>query len=374
MDLKIPEYVKALKPYKPGNLFKNIELKSHVKQIINFASNENQLGPSPKVIEAIQKSASKVRIYPDPMSKDLVNVIAEKFDKRPSQVICGHGSESLIAHIVNAFSEMKTRVLTARGTFAGIYVKSNKIGRRLNRVPLKEGGYDLDGILRRIREDTSIIYISNPNNPTGSMVTKDEFDDFIDQVPKNILIVLDEAYSVYGAQHDGYVNGMAYERENMLVLHTLSKTHALAGLRVGYAVGPEPLIDTLYKVKLPFEPSIVAQDAAIAALNDDEFINETIRVNNISLNMMLRTFDRLGVEYIEPAANFVMLHMGDEDLAAEFTKECGSHGIAVRHCKPFGIPDGVRISSGTEEQTEYAISVFNQVYNEISHKYDLKVV
>ncbi|MDX9789660.1 MAG: histidinol-phosphate transaminase [Candidatus Kapabacteria bacterium] len=366
---RIPEYVKALDPYKPGNQRQAVKLRENVKEIFSLASNENPLGTSPKVIKAIMETATNLGIYPDPASSELVNLLAERFNRKPSQIVCGHGSESLIAHIVNAFSDINTRVLTSMGTFAGIYVKTNKIGRKLNRVPLRDWGYDLEGLVKRIRSNTSIIYISNPNNPTGSMIDKDEFEWFLQQVPENVLIVLDEAYSIYGAQHQGYVDGLSYDLPNLLVLQTLSKTHGLAGLRVGYAIGPENLIDVIYKVKLPFEPSLIAQKAAVAALNDNEFITETIRINRIGLDMMIQTFIKLNIDFIYPRANFIMILLDSDEFVEEFVRHSQEHGVAVRNCRPFGISRAVRISTGTPEQTEYACHVFEHVYMEIKDKY-----
>lgn len=367
MSIIIPEYIKALDPYKPGNQRREVAFRHDVKMVFSLASNENPIGTSAKVIRAIMDSVNGIGLYPDPASTDLVAVLAEKFDKNPNQIICGHGSESLIAHIVNAFSDINERVLTSRGTFAGIYVKTHKNGRKLNRVPLLNYGYDLEKLLHRIHPNTRIIYISNPNNPTGTMIAKDEFEWFLSKIPDNILIVLDEAYSYYAAQHEGYVNGMQYDLPNLIVLQTLSKTHGLAGMRVGYAIGPEELITTLYKVKLPFEPSLLAQKAAVAALNDDEFLTETIRVNSISLNMFLSLFDKLGIEYAKPYANFVMVIFQSEQFAAEFCKHTFEHGISVRNCKPFGLANCVRISTGTAEQSVYACQVFEHVYNELKN-------
>lgn len=369
----IPAYVRALDPYKPGNQRQSVNLRENVTETFSLASNENPLGTSPKVIQAVMDVAGHLGLYPDPSSTELVNLLAERYNRRPSQIVCGHGSESLIAHIVNAFSDVNTRVLTSMGTFAGIYVKTHKIGRKLNRAPLKDWGYDLQGLLSRIHSNTRIIYISNPNNPTGSMIYKDEFDWFIKQVPDNIVVILDEAYSVYGAQHEGYVDGLSYDLPNLIVLHTLSKTHGLAGLRVGYAIGPESLIDILYKVKLPFEPSLVAQKAAVAALMDDDFLTETIRVNKIGIEMLIQTFLKLGIEFIYPRANFIMILLSSDEFVEEFVRHSSEHGVTIRNCRPFGISRGIRISTGTPAQTLYACNVFEHVYNEIKDKYNLGV-
>ena len=363
-NIYIPEYVRSLDPYKPGNVGKKVQFRHDAKMFFSLASNENPLGTSQKVIDAVTKSINNFNLYPDPSSNELVNKLAERFNKRPTQIVAGHGSESLMAHIVNGFSDIDTRVLTSMGTFAGIYVKTHKIGRKLNRVPLKNYGYDLDGIISRIHENTKIIYISNPNNPTGSMITRSEFEWFMNQVPENILVVLDEAYSTYAEEHEGYFSGLEYDLPNLLVLHTLSKTHGLAGLRVGYAIGPEEIIQTLYKIKLPFEPSLIAQKAAVAALEDYEYLLKTIELNRYSLNMMKDTFKKINIHYVDPRANFIMILMEDPMYVQEFCDHTQEHGVTVRNCRPFGLSNAVRISTGTEEQTDYACQVFEHVYKE----------
>ena len=363
--IAVPEYILTLQPYKAGSQLDSAARRNRFKKLINLASNENPLGTSPKVLKAITDAASTVSRYPDPNSSELVDSIASKYNKEPEQVICGHGSESLIAHIVNAFSEVSTELLTASGTFEGAFQIARKLGRKLNLVPLKDYGYDLEGILNNITANTRIIYISNPNNPTGSMIIKDEIEPFLEKVPKDIVVVLDEAYSIYSVQHEGYPNGLEYDYHNLIVLRTFSKTHGLAGLRVGYGIGPKELITTLYKVKLLFEPNCIAQKAAAAALQDEEFIKKTVEVNTYTLQRMTDKFDELSIEYIKPAANFVMILLPSEELAAEFCTSCLEHGILVRHVNSFGVPNGVRINTGTKEETEYALTVFEEVYKRL---------
>ncbi len=363
--IKIPEYVQSLKAYKPGNLMDLSDLKVEVKEWIKLGSNENALGPSPKAIEAIKEASGIVHEYPDPGAGGLIELIAEKYNKKSDQIICGNGSNALIQHIVNAFSDVNDEILTASGTFVGILVNTWKLGRKLNLVPLKDYTYDLDTIAEKINPKTKIVYLSNPNNPTGTMFSKEQLEAFIPKVPKDVLIIFDEAYYSFCEELDRYPNGMDYDLPNMIVLRTFSKSHGLAGLRIGFAVGPEDLITTLYKVKFPFEPNILAQAAATAAIKDDEFVKEVVEINKISLKMMMEKFDELGIKYVDPTANFIMILLDSEDLAAEFAKECMQYGIIVRHVNSFGVPNGVRINSATVGQTEYVIDMFEKVYKGI---------
>ncbi|MCP4726462.1 MAG: histidinol-phosphate transaminase [bacterium] len=363
--VKIPEYVQSLKAYKPGNLLDLSDLKVEVKEWIKLGSNENALGPSPKAIEAIKECAANGHEYPDPGAGALIDLIAEKYNKKQDQIICGNGSNALIQHIVNAFSDVNDEILTAAGTFVGILVNAWKLGRKLNLVPLKDYKYDLDAIAEKINPNTKIVYLSNPNNPTGTLFTKAELDAFIPKVPKDVLIVFDEAYYSFCEEIEGYPNGMEYDLPNMIVLRTFSKSHGLAGLRIGFAVGPEDLITTLYKVKFPFEPNILAQAAATAAIKDDDFVKEVVETNKTSLKMMMDKFDELGIKYVDPTANFVMILLDSEEKAGEFARECMQYGIIVRHVNSFGVPNGVRINSATVGQTKYVVDVFDKIFKEM---------
>ena len=264
------------------------------------------------------------------------------------------------------------KLLTTQGTFIGWYVNVNKYGFKSVEVPLKNYHLDLDEIAEQINSKTKIIYLANPNNPTGTMFTKDEFDSFLFKVPENILVLLDEAYTVYAEFHPDYPNGLEYEKENLIVLRTLSKAYGLAGLRIGFAFGPEELIKEIYKVKLPFEPNHLAQEAAIAALNDDEFLKRTVELNRISLDKMIKKFNELGIVQVPTAANFVLLIFPSKDFAFDLNEECLNRGLILRHVKAFGIPNGIRINSGTMEETEFALKIISEVYLDLLKKHKVK--
>ena len=185
------------------------------------------------------------------------------------------------------------------------------------------------------------------------------------KVPDNVLVVLDEAYILYAANQEGYFTGLDLDHENLIVLRSFSKSHGLAGLRVGFGYVPEQLISTLYKVKLPFEPNIVAQIAAEYAINDDRFVDQTIALNADMLNLMIKAFDRMSITYVTPSANFVLILFPNKDAASNFCEACQEHGIIVRHVSSFGIDNGVRISTGTESETRYFLEVLEKVYPEV---------
>jgi histidinol-phosphate aminotransferase len=313
-------------------------------------------------MEAVRKGLTESFRYVDPGSYDLVRKIAEKYRLSPDRIVCGSGVDALLSYIIKAFTEEGDEVLTSAGTFIGIYVNTNKHHRTLNQVPLKNYLYDLDAIRERISTRTRIIYLANPNNPTATMFTKTQFESFMARIPKDILVILDEAYSSYAQANPEYPNGLAYDMENLIVTRTFSKDYGLAGLRIGFAAAQPYLIKELYKVKLPFEPNYLAQLGAIAALDDEAFLQKTIAVNERNLAKMAKRFAELGIMQLPSDANFILMLMPSEQFAVDFNNECLNRGLIVRHVRSFGIPNGIRINSGTDEETEFALNVIAEVY------------
>jgi histidinol-phosphate aminotransferase len=363
--IKIPEWITKLKPYIPGKPIGELAREKSLKRIVKLASNENPLGPSPKAMEALINHLPEAHRYVDQAAPELVAKIAAKYGKKPGQIMCGHGVDSLLGYILCAFSRENDAVLTSDCTFIGIYVNSRKLGRELRMVPLKDYTFDLEAMISSISSETRVIYLANPNNPTGTIFTKSRFEAFIRRVPEDVLVILDEAYTEFASRDPEFPNGLDYDYDNLIVTRTLSKSYGLAGLRIGFAVGPENIIQELYKVKLPFEPNFAAQIAATAALDDDEFLEKTIELNEKSLNRMMAGFDELGIEYVKTHANFLLLVMPSEGFAASFNEECLNSGLILRHVKPFGFPSGIRINSGTEDETAFALEVIEKVYQKL---------
>ncbi len=366
--IKIPEHIRRLEPYKAGKPIEELAREKGIEKIVKLASNENPLGPSPKAVEAIKKHVNELHRYTNPSAYHLVNAIAARFNKRPEQIVTGSGSDSLIQYLITAFSDGDDELLTSQGTFIGWYVNANKYGRKSNLIPLSDYHFDLERIANSVNDRTKIIYLANPNNPTGTMFTRREFESFMERIPDRVLVVLDEAYTVYAESDPEYPNGLNYDLDNLLVLRTLSKSYGLAGIRIGFAFGKEYLIKEMYKVKLPFEPNQLAQDAAIAALDDYDFLKRTVELNKESLRLMVLKFDELGLDYVPTSANFYLLLFPDEEFTVGFNNECLNRGLILRHVKAFGIPNGIRINSGTIEETEFALNVLEEVYNLMTEK------
>lgn len=369
--IKIPEHIQKLQPYKAGKPIEELTRERGIKKVVKLASNENPLGPSPKAVEEIKKHLNELHRYTNPSAYKLVNAIAAKYNMQPGQIVTGSGSDSLIQYIITTFSDENDELITSENTFIGWYVNADKYGRKSVLVPLKDYHFDLNKIAEAITDKTKIIYLANPNNPTGTMFTRTEFESFMKKVPDSILVVLDEAYTVYAESNPEYPNGLSYNMDNLLVLRTLSKAYGLAGIRIGFAFGKEYLIREIYKVKLPFEPNQLAQDAAIAALDDDEFLKKTVQLNRRSLELMENKFKDLAIKYIPTSANFYLILFPDEEFTAEFNNECLNRGLILRHVNTFGIPNGIRINSGTLEETEFALQVLEEVYNMMTEKLKL---
>jgi len=361
----IPEYVRSLEPYRAGKPIGELARERNLTRIVKLASNENPLGPSPRAMAAVREAVAEMHRYPDPRAWELVQALSRKYRIRTEHIVCGHGTDALLGYIVAAFSEPGDEVLTSDGTFIGIYVSTLKQGRTLRKVPLKDYGYDLDGILRAVTPRTRLIFIANPNNPTGTMIPRDEFEAFMDRVPGDVLVVLDEAYYTYAGVFPDYPQGVSYWYDNMVVTRTLSKSYGLGGLRVGFAVGLSHIIEAIFKVRYPFEPHHLAQAAAIAALDDDEFLERTVRTNTASLARMREAFAGLGIRQIDTYANFILLLMPSQALAEEFYSRCLEQGLIVRPVAPYGIPNGIRINSGTDDETAFALDVIAGVWAEL---------
>lgn len=360
--ISIPKHIQNLSPYKAGKPIEELAREKGLTKIVKLASNENPLGPSPKALDAISKNINELHRYTDPSAYKLVNAIAAKYNKKPEQIITCSGSDSLIQYIVTAFSEENDELLTSQGTFIGWYVNVNKYNRKSVQVPLVNYHLDLDGILASVNPATKIIYLANPNNPTGTMFTKKEFENFMSHIPENILVILDEAYTLYAEDNPEYPNGLEYEyMKNLIVLRTLSKAYGLAGLRMGFAIGDPELIKQLYKVKLPFEPNALAQIASIAALGDDDFLKKTKKLNKSSLEQMRIKFEELGIQQVPTSSNFILILFPNEEITVQFNNECLNRGLILRHVNTFGIPNGIRINSGTQEETDFALKVIEEV-------------
>src|ERR1700733_11769093 len=302
----VPPYIEALRPYQAGRSIEEVQRAYGLSHISKLASNENPLGPSPLALDAMSRCMNGLNYYPN-SGLDLRRVLAEKYETKVENVIAGSGSEGIMSNIIRAFLCDEDEVLTTEAAFIGFQVLAKSRGVKYRTVPYRDWHYDLAALGREINERTKIVYLANPNNPTGTIFTKHEFDDFYRHVPERVLIILDEAYFEYAQDNPRYPDSMHYRYDNVITLRTFSKIYGLAGLRVGYGFAHERLIANLLKVKLPFEPSGLAQIAGIAALDDKEFVHRALELNARGLRLIGDSLRQMGLDVIPSEANFVMV-------------------------------------------------------------------
>src|SRR5450755_4903311 len=293
----VPPYIESLQPYEAGQTIESVRLQYGLTHIAKLASNENQLGASPKAIQAMTRALGGLNFYPNG-GLDLREVLAREFDLKVENVIAGSGSEGIMSNIIRTFLCDEDEVLTTEAAFIGFQVLAKSRGVKYRTVPYRDWHYDLAGLAREINERTKIVYLANPNNPTGTIFSKHEFDDFYRHVPERVLIILDEAYFEYAKDNPRYPDSMHYRYDNVITLRTFSKIYGLAGLRVGYGFAHEELIKNLLKVKLPFEPSAPAQIAAIAALSDHEFLHRSLELNSRGRLYLTSALGEIGLRVV----------------------------------------------------------------------------
>ena len=356
----VPPYIESLKPYEPGRSIEEVQREYGLKTVVKLASNENPLGPSPRAIEAMAVAMGKLHLYPNG-GLDLRTVLAREYDVKVENVIAGSGSEGIMSNIIRTFLCDEDEVLTTDAAFIGFQVLARSRGIKYRTVPYREWHYDLEALAGAINDKTKIIYLANPNNPTGTIFSKQEFDTFYRKVPERVLVILDEAYFEYAADSPKYPNSMHYRYDNVITLRTFSKIYGLAGIRIGYGFAHEDLIANLLKVKLPFEPSTLAQAAGIAALSDKEFLHRSLALNARGLTLMSDGLRDLGFSPVPSYANFVMVPLENEEQAQRMSGALLKRGIVVRPLRAFGLPQCVRVSTGTDEENQMFLEAVKEV-------------
>ena len=358
----VPSHIASLKPYVAGKTIKEVVDAYHPDNIAKLASNENRLGCSPKVKEAAARAVEIVNDYPDSAAIQLRTAIAEKYGLGIENVVCGAGLEGVISLLMRTFVGEGEHTLTGSVTFAGWMIHAHIHGVETRQVPMtSDYRFDLDALADAINENTKMVYIANPNNPTGTIITKAEFEAFMTKVPSDVLVIMDEAYYEFAQYEEGYPNSLDYKFDNVITLRTFSKAYGLAGFRVGYAMGPKVLIAHLLKAKLTFEPGVVGQAAAVAALGDMLFLMATQNMVSAARKRLQAFFDSRGVDYVPTYANAVMMILPTAEEAAWFNEEMLKRGVILRRLAGFGLPNGIRVTVGTDEQMTYFEESFDAV-------------
>jgi histidinol-phosphate aminotransferase len=337
-----------LKPYEPGKPAAEVRRELGLDRIVKLASNEGPFGPFPSALEAIARQAPELNRYPE-LGYDLIQRLAARHGVDAGQIAVGNGADGLVGCLSTAYLDPGDEAVMGWPSFVSYYLDAIKMGATPVTVPLRDGAYDLEEMLGRVGPRTRIAWVCNPNNPTGSMVGREALRAFVDGVPDDVLVVVDEAYCEYITDPD-YPDAIAEHvgrRPNVAVLRTFSKIYGLAGLRVGYLVGPAEVVREVMKIRNAFDVSELAHVAAIASLDDTAELERRRRVNAEGRVRQQAMFTDLGMTPYPACANFLAVDVGDgRALAASLLHE----GVIVRPLEPFGAPECIRVTVGTPEE------------------------
>jgi histidinol-phosphate aminotransferase len=354
--------IKSLTPYPPGKPIEELERELGISGSIKIASNENPLGPSPLAVRAIIENVNKVNRYPDGSGYYLKSKLSDLYDMAPDRIILGNGSNNLIELAIRTFLSRGEEVIQAFPTFLFYEKIATSAGCRLISGPLRDFRIDLEGIFNAVTGETKLIFINNPNNPTGTALSRPEVMDFLKSLPADIVVVLDEAYIEFVTDKsvaDGLELLRYYPR--LIVLRTFSKLYGLAGLRIGYGFSSEEIIDYMNRVRQPFNVNLLAQVAATAALDDKAFVSDTLRLVREGLDYLFKSLNELGIEYRSTQTNFFLIKapLGGKKTYELMLRE----GVIIRSMESFGLKDYIRINVGLPEENLRFIETFKKILN-----------
>ncbi len=351
----------AIRPYIPGKPIEEVQREYGLTDVIKLASNENPLGPSPKVLAALQAALPELHYYPDAQAYTLSRALAARHGVAPDMIRVGNGADGIIRELCVSYLEDGDEVITSMSSFPVYDISTAVMRARLVKTPLKGLRFDLAAIAAAITDRTRLIFVCNPNNPTGTIVTADEVAAFMAQVPDHVIVVFDEAYYEF-VDSDYYPDTLAYVKEgrpNVVVLRTFSKAYGIAGIRLGYGIAPAELLAPLRLASESFPVNRLAQVAGLAALEDEEFVRRTVEMNRAGRAYLCREFDRLGLAYAPSQANFVLVHIGPQ--APAVFQELLKRGVIVRPCGGYDLPEHLRVTIGTEAQNARFITALEEV-------------
>jgi histidinol-phosphate aminotransferase len=362
--MRLNPFLKNLPTYQPGRPIEEVarELDLPATSIIKVASNENPFGPSPLALAAMQKAIAGVNLYPDGNAFYLKQKLAAKLGVETGHLILGNGSNEIIEFAAHALLEDdgdSPNVVVSQFCFAIYPIVAKMLGAEVVIVPAKQYGHDLPAMLRAITPRTRIVFVANPNNPTGTLAPREDVIQFVNDVPDDVLLVMDEAYIEFLNDPVDLVSLVRLgTRKNLILMRTFSKIYGLAGLRIGYGIGSRELISAFEKIRQPFNINSVAQAAAVAGLDDDDHVRKTRANNFAGLDFLERSLRELRVEVVPSQANFILARVGDGTKVFDAMQR---HGVIVRPMGGYQLPEWIRISVGTTAENERCIAVLKQV-------------
>ena len=357
-----PPYIRAITAYQPGKPISELERELGLKDIVKLASNENPLGASPKALAAIRLALSEIARYPDGNGFALKQALSARLKVKPEQIVLGNGSNDVLELAARAFLSPGAQAVYSQHAFAVYPLVTQACGAQGIEAPAKNFGHDPEAVLQVVTSQTRIVFIANPNNPTGTLLSMDELLSFLRRLPKKVLVVLDEAYNEYLPEELKTPSvSWLQEFSNLVVTRTFSKAYGLAGLRVGYALAQAGVADLMNRVRQPFNVNSISQAAAVAALDDHEFVKHSYQLNQQGMMQITQSFKRLGIRFIPSFGNFVCFHVGD---ASALYQRLLRRGVIVRPIADYGMPEWLRVSIGLPEENEKFLQALESLMRE----------
>lgn len=358
LSLAVPG-VRGLRPYEPGKPLTELEREYGIKQAIKLASNENPLGPGAKALAAIRAQLDELGRYPDGNGFALKAALARKHGIVPEQITLGNGSNEVLEFAARAFVLPENEVVYSQHAFAVYPLVTQAIGARAVVTPVRDWGHDLEAMAAAITARTRLVFVANPNNPTGTWITADALERFLERLPEHVIVVVDEAYYEYVSESQ-YPNTIPWVARfpNLVVTRTFSKVHGLAGLRVGYGVSSAQMADLLNRVREPFNVNSLALAAAEAALADEQHVADSLAMNSAGMRQLMQGLDGLGLTYIPSVANFITFDVGRP--AAPVYEALLRKGVIVRPIANYGMPNHLRVTIGRPQENERFLEVLKK--------------
>lgn len=351
--------VRNLTPYQPGKPIEELERELGITSSIKLASNENPLGPSHQAILAVQHALQKAHIYPDGGCYELKQTLSEFLSVQPEQITVGNGSENILELIVKAYLHKDDVAIISQYAFLTIPILIQSYGAYAKVVPAQNWGHDIDGMIKAIDDKTRVLFLVNPNNPTGTYTSKGDFQKLMDNVPPHVLVVVDEAYSEYISNAD-YPDTLSYlsHHPNLVITRTFSKVYGLAALRLGYSISSPEIADMLNRARLPFNVNTIAAKAACAALIDQEHVKNSIELNQQGMQQLENGLRKLQLDFIPSIGNFITVDVND---ATAIYQKLLHQGVIVRPLKAYDMPRHIRVSIGTTEENQRFLNAIGNI-------------
>lgn len=355
----VPEHIRTLVPYAPGKPIEEVEREFGIANSVKLASNENPLGPAPKALAAIGANIGQLHLYPDGDCFYLKKRLAKKLGVSPEQLIFGNGSNEIIELAARTFMRAGDEAVMARQAFIVYKLLVQAVGGIARQVPLRDFTHDLEAISSAVSPKTRMVFLANPNNPTGTIYRRAAWERFLDRLPEEVLVIADEAYFEYVSDTE-YPDSLCYHDrgKTILTLRTFSKLYGLAALRIGYGVAEKEVIELMHRVRQPFNVNAVAQWAGLAALDDEEHVTKSLETNRRGMEFLSSEFAKLGLRYVPSQGNFILVHVGNGN---EVYQRLLTEGVIVRPMGVYEFPEHVRVTVGTMEENRRFVEALRRI-------------